>query len=72
MVQKTGNWPVRQHRPLRPFITCPLKAGHANVTGRISHYLPNFVILLDAFINTYLCLSKSKDGYKAEPINKKI
>ena len=48
--------------------TCPLKAGHAGTIGGISHVLPDFNMLQDAFKNTYLGLCEGKDGNKSETI----
>ena len=49
-------------RPLMPLNTCPHKAGHASTTRWISQFWPTFVMLVDAFTNTYLGSRKGKIG----------
>ena len=49
-----------------------MKDGHVGTTSLIFHLKPNFIMFLDALTKNYLGSNKSKDGYKAEPISKKI
>ena len=69
-VESPNNIVAIGHSPMMHWYTYPLNAGHAVTTSWISHVLPNFIMLPDAFTNTSLGSGKSKDGDKAKTIPK--